>query len=205
MGRATLTVTKPDNIRVGDVICYKAEVIDRTQSTPFVNEFCIKVDAFDNENKGDKGHRKKPRDENKQDNNVNKQGGFSLPNIIECRKSQSDYKFKEDEEGALIVKDSGENSYDFFVNMDNLSLKTDMKGYSKIDPKILEARFKIGMVLLGLSIVNTFEKQSDKNKEKYENGESIYDKIYFFTKSISPIFLTMISDLGSLEEENNYN
>ena len=40
-------------------------------------------------------------------------------------------KYGFDKESALKVKDSGEEGYDFFVNMDNVYLLTEIKGNTK--------------------------------------------------------------------------
>ncbi|OGD83583.1 hypothetical protein A2572_04770 [Candidatus Collierbacteria bacterium RIFOXYD1_FULL_40_9] len=100
--------------------------------------------------------------------------------------------------GALIVKDSGQNGYDFFINMDNVYLKTEIKGTTNKDPRLIESQFKFGMVLLGLSCINSFEKTE---KETEESGGSIFDKISAFAKAVSPVLIPMISNLGELEIE----
>jgi len=92
----------------------------------------------------------------------------------------------------LKVKDSGENEYDFYINADNIYLLTEIKGRSKIDPKILEAQYKYGMVLIGMSILNELEEKDE---------ESVYSNICEVTKAISPVLLPMIATLGTLEEE----
>ncbi|PJB08187.1 hypothetical protein CO122_02405, partial [bacterium (Candidatus Gribaldobacteria) CG_4_9_14_3_um_filter_33_9] len=104
----------------------------------------------------------------------------------------------------LKVRSAGEdNGYDFFINIDNSYLKTEMKGDAKTDPVILEARYRYGMVLLGISILD-FEENKHKDKKNgktEENGPSVYDKISMLTDAVAPTLLPMIASLGSSEFE----
>jgi hypothetical protein len=107
-----------------------------------------------------------------------------------------------DERSALKVVDAGEDAgYDFFINMDNAYLQLEIKENTKIEPSLLEARFKYGMVLLGISLLD-FDgknKKSDNYDSQKDEGVSIYEKISLFTKAISPTLLPMIASLGELE------
>ena len=77
----------------------------------------------------------------------------------------------------------------------------EIKEYTKIEPKLLEARFKFGMVLLGMSLLN-FDNISKKDTSQENDSTSIYEKITIFSRAISPILLPMISSLGDLEMED---
>lgn len=83
--------------------------------------------------------------------------------------------------------------------MDNVFLRTEIKGNTKIDPRLLEARFKYGMVLLGISLLEHFEKKTENETEIQKNGLSVYDEIFSVSRAISPILLPMIASLGDLE------
>ena len=132
---------------------------------------------------------------------------LDLPNIIELRKTDTQWQhhFKYDAD-ALSVKDAGEGGYDFYINMDNVHLQTEVKGNTKIDHRLLEARFKYGLVLIGISLLEHFEgkKSGGKLEEKNKSNEdqSTFDKIYQLTRAISPILLPMIASLGDLEIES---
>lgn len=199
-GLATLTVRLPVNVTIGDLLDYKIVAKDRTQDS-FINELRVKVIEPDFNSPGGKGKRKEPRgnEENEERSDI---AGFNIPVIKECHKSDEKYKFAENEEGALIVVDSGSSGYDFFINMDNVFLRTEIKGLTSIEPKLLEARFKYSMVLLGLSLLNlNREKNKDNSENKNEDGENIYEKISLFTKAASSVVLPMIANLGELEIE----
>jgi len=188
-GIANLTVSLPEDCKVGDLLEYVAEVNDISRVNPFLIEFYVIVDPPVQKKSGKPGKRIQPPGE--EGEKRKKPSAFDIPNIIPVKKDEWD-KYGFDEESALKVMDSGENGYDFYINMDNIYLLTEIKGRFKTDPKILEAQYKYGMVLIGMSLLKEL-------KEKEE--ESIYEKVYEITKAISPVLLPMIATLGTLEEE----
>jgi len=191
-GIANLTVELPENVHIGDLIEFLAEVNDNMRVDPFLNKFYVIVDPPIKKHAGKSGELLKPPGE-EQDDKRKKPSALDLPNIIEVHRDEWE-KHDFDRESALKVVDSGENGYDFYINMDNIYLLTEIKGRTKTDPRILEAQYKYGMVLLGLSLIRAFE--GGENEE-----ESISDKISDITKAIAPVLLPMISTLGELEEE----
>ena len=78
-------------------------------------------------------------------------------------------------------------------------LLTEMK-YRKVHPRILEAKFKYGNVLLGLAMLHDDEKKSDKSKDENEKI-SIEDRIRAVTRAVSPVLLPMIDQLSGLSED----
>ena len=104
--------------------------------------------------------RKPPSGENGDDREV--AAGITMPNIIEVHEADWDKQTPPfDKHTALRIKNAGlpdENGgngdaksvYDFYVNMDNLYLKTEIKPSNR-DPRLINARFTYGMVLLGLA------------------------------------------------------
>jgi hypothetical protein len=80
---------------------------------------------------------------------------------------------------------------------------TEKKAISRIDNNLLDARYKYGMVLLGLAMLND-HKASESSGDKYNGNteaETIFEKISDYTKVVSPILLPMISGLGDIKEE----
>jgi len=197
-GIATLTVKLPDDLNIGDVVFLKTEIIDNSCADSFLNEFYVRVSSIENGNGGRGGVRKNPsgEDEGKDSKSTS---GLSLPNIIELKKNDRRWKdFFKEERDALVVKNSGENGYDFYINTDNTFLQLEMKTNIKIDYKLLEARFKYAMVLLGVSLLEYFNKKQNK-EVRFTEGKSIYDEIYLISNAISPIILPMISSLANME------
>jgi len=188
-GIANLTVKLPEDCKEGDILKYTAEVDDVTRVNPFRTQFYVIVDPPVSKGKGKPGERIKPPGEDKGERK--KPSHFDVPNIIEVYRDEWE-KYKFDEEAALMIKDTGENGYDFYINMENVYLLTEIKGRTKIDPNILKAQYKYGMVLIGISLVKALEEKE---------GESVYDKIAEVTKAIAPVLLPMIATLGELGEE----
>lgn len=188
-GIANLTVTLPEDCKVGDLLKYTVEVNDISRVNPFLITFYVLVDPPVEKKKGKPGERIKPPGDKKGERHI--PSSFDIPKIREVRRSEWD-KYGFDKESALKVMDTGEGGYDFYINMDNIYLLTEIKGRFKSDPKVLEAQYKFGMVLIGMSLLKELEEKEE---------ESIYEKIYEVTKAISPVLLPMIATLGTLEEE----
>lgn len=200
-GLATLTVSLPLNTKIYDEFCFQSEVSDIAKVNPFSNLFCIKTDKSQKKQKGGGGKRKFPPSDN-DGKDRKKPSGMNLPEIKDVRRNEwNKYDFQEDT--ALEVKHLGEErGYLFRINMDNVYLQTEIKGNYKINPILLEERFKCGMVLIGISLLD-FDERNKKKKSKtlHENNEeiSIYDKISLFSKAVSPVLLPMISSLSELK------
>ena len=197
-GLTNLTVTLPDWVKVGDIIHFECEVEDIEHTEPFLNEFYVKVEEPQKETEGKPGQRKKPRSK---ETGKDRMGSayLDLPHTWGVRKEEWE-RHNFTKESALSVKYGGkEEGYDFYVNMDNIHLQTEIKGNPKIDLALLEARYKYGMVLIGLALLKEFEKNEKKEKER--ENENIYQEISETTQAISPFLLPMISSLGEIEVE----
>ena len=188
-GIANLTLALPEDCKVGDLLKYTVEVNDISRVNPFLITFYVLVDPSIEKKEGKPGERIKPPGDKKGERHI--PSSFDIPNIIEVRSSEWD-KYGFDKESALKVKDTGEGGYDFYINMDNIYLLTEIKERFKSDPKVLEAQYKYGMVLIGMSLLKELEEKEE---------ESIYEKIHEVTKAISPVLLPMIATLGTLQEE----
>lgn len=202
-GLATLTIGIPQEAKVGDKLSFQVEVSDLTRAEPFLNEFHIRVDEPQKEtNGGNEGRKNPPRDKHGKDRQ--KPAYLDIPNVKEVRKEEwAKHHFNEG--SALKVIYAGEEEgYDFYINMDNVFLQQEIKENIKAEPKLLEARFKYGMVLLGISLLEFEErkKKETKTATQKEDEMSIYDRISLFSEAISPTLLPMISSLGELSVES---
>jgi hypothetical protein len=195
-GIATLTVQLPEIIKVGEYLLFHAEVTDVSRIDPFINDFYIYIEPEIEKKHGGNGTRKRPPDPNKDGEEREKPSHLDIPHIREVRQDEwEEYKF--DRESALLVRDTGENGYDFYINMDNVYLLTEIKGRTSTEPKLLESQYRYGMVLLGISLLREFEGKAETSEEEV----SVYDQISSITKAISPVLLPMISSLGELNIE----
>jgi hypothetical protein len=218
-GVGTLSVQLPTNCVVDDQVRYLAVVTDPSRVEPFENRFTVNVKPAASPS-GDPAPRRKPPGKGEGDREAT--GGIALPKIIEVfEPCWGDYTPHFDKHTALRIKNAGipdENSgdakpvFDFYLNMDNLYLNTEMK-VSKTDPKLIQARFTYGMVLLGLALIQqdefdkakkaktTAEDETDKEGEEQEGEKNIEQRVAEFTQAVAPVLLPMIESLGDLEED----
>ena len=218
-GLATLTLQLPANCEVGDMLQFEAIVSDPTLVEPFRNEFVISVQPVATVPGNRKpGERRKPPSDKKVPGRGGP-GGILLPNVVKV--DESEWKNKNpqfDKYTALrvVISDDDVNlnqdqehtngeshaTFDFFINMDNIYLKSELKE-SKEDPEMMKARWKYGLVLIGMALLhdNIQGKQSGETEEgeRLDQEESIGNKVDQFTRAIGPVLLPMINSLGTLE------
>jgi len=184
-GIATLTLSfSANDVEIGDILLFQTETID-SRGQPFDNEFYVKVvnQAKNDENSGGVF--------NKKDHTM---PYLALPNIIALRIKDKDWtQYFKNLEDALAVKDAGENNYDFYINLDNKYLQTEIKENSKITPQLLEDKFKSGMVLIGMALIKYFQDHADEVKPYQCEDLSMYKIIFLITKAISPFLLPIMS------------
>ncbi|SFB38423.1 hypothetical protein SAMN04488072_1232 [Lentibacillus halodurans] len=190
-GIATVNIRIPEEAIIGQELNYTLIVDDETRFEPFVEEFTIIVEEEQKyKNKGVKGKRKKGRgngDDARED-----ESRLALPNVIEIRKDEWE-KHNLTDESALKVVNNGDSGFDFYINLDNIHLLTEKKSKSLQGASIIENRYKYGMVLLGLGVINHL------NSEDTDEDPSV--KAEEFTKMVSPMLIPMIESLGNLQED----
>jgi hypothetical protein len=121
--------------------------------------------------------------------------GLALPIVVEVKEEDwPQHGF--DRSSALTVKGSGDGTYDFFVNVDNVYLKTEQKNYKRqSDPALLEARFKFALVLIGMALL--------EDHGQHENGSTpVEEHVEQVTRAVAPFLIPMIDSLGSLDPED---
>jgi hypothetical protein len=193
-GIATLTVSLPTDIQAGDEIEYQSVVTDDTQINPFTAIFKVKVLEEAKPPEGRPGMRKQPPSDTKGDKRE-AASLLSLPQVIEVHKDNwADHKFNDF--SALDVKDSGADSYDFFVNMDNINLLTEIKARSEINARLLQDQYKYALVLIGMAMLKEASARREETGVTYSAKE-----VFEVTSKLSIILLPMISCLGELEVE----
>jgi hypothetical protein len=216
-GIATLSVQLPLNCQVGDTLNFVALVTDSSRIDPFENRFIVRVRPAAQPSGSPGERRKPPAHEPGDDREV--AAGIALPNIIEVYEKDWDmHNPAFDKHTALSIKNAGDDSaqngdakpiYDFYINMDNLYLNTEIKPAHR-DPKVIRARFTYGMVLLGLALVQQDEVDKAKAKVKKADTEqedsneeaevNIEQRVAAFTEAVAPVLLPMIESLGDLDE-----
>ena len=203
-GIATLNVDINSEFNVGDKHSFKLEVTDplRIIDPPFSNEFELTIHPKAQKGKGNKKPRIKPPGKEK-GNDRDSLGGIQIPEITPVyEKDWDNHDF--DKYSALKVfktksKDpenaENETVFDFFVNMDNIYLSYEIKDNIK-NKELLESQYKYGMLLLGISLIYDSKQNPKEGLEVYEDIE---DKIFEFSRAMSPMIIPMIQEFGDLD------
>jgi len=198
-GKANLTVQLSESAKPGDRILYKSQVIDATRWNALKDSFETIVLSKEPHRKG--GDTVLPESGTDEDGKgKHKPDTLALPSINDVtRKHWQDHKF--DAYSGLDVVSSGDEGFDFYVNVDNICLQTELK-YARLQmaPELVIARFRYGMVLIGIAMLREFGVLEAEGKTSSDEPPAL-DKIREFTRAISPILLPMISALSELEED----
>lgn len=194
-GYAHLTVDLGPRI-VGEQIHFRSEVIDNTMTSPIIEDFFVQV-VNPAQPGGSKPSGPRPPSNNRPGNTTSRPSGLALPNIIEIsRDGRTGHTWHEqnfNEMSALKIKGSEEEGYDFFVNVDNAHLLSELRALRNRDYELITAKYKFGMVLIGIALLNSdFEIAKDEET-------NIFDIIAETAKSISPMIIPLVETLGSLE------
>jgi hypothetical protein len=200
-GVATLTVKLPNNIKLGEKVIGEVRVEDDTLMNPFYSKFTREVIGPSETYSGGNG-RLPPAGNGKGDRQL--PDTLSLPPVHQVR--EEEWKIHDfDRFSALKVMDDGKDSYDFYVNIDNVFLRTEIKALNPgSDPRLLEARYEYGLVLFGLAILKD-KALLIKQETNTETNISITDLIYKISQAVSPIILPMIEALSHLESSDLVN
>jgi hypothetical protein len=219
-GIGTLSVQLPENCQPGDELEFLTTVTDASRVDSFENRFVVRVRTAADTSGGTSTRRKPPAKTPGSDRDT--PGGITLPKIKEVHEVDWDrHSTPFDKYTALRVMHAGTEEtngasddiptvYDFYVNMDNLYLRSEMKP-AGADAELLRKRFVYGNVLIGLALLHQEEldrkARRDKRNQQGDNDEdgepemNIEERIGRFTLAIAPVLLPMVDSLGGLEIE----
>ena len=202
-GVATLNIGMPHNTKVGDRLTYFARVSDEFLFKPIDNEFEIVVTEADTSGSRSGGNRKPPAGDD--DGDREKPDSMAMPQVVEVFESEWDEYDGFNRDTALVVRGTEDNVYDFFINMDNLHLKWELKEWlaQNQEPKLLQGRFKYAMVLMGMAILKETTEEASKKADTLfdENGLTPSEYVAKLTSMVAPVILPMIQTLGDLDSE----
>lgn len=169
--------------------------------------------------RGNSSERRKPPSKEEGEDRE-RSSGIKLPNIrLVEEKDWQDQSPPFDKYAAMRIINAGSSEdgeeesasnavYDFYINMDNLYLKTELKS-TRAEPALVRAQFKFGMVLMGLALlqrdIEDQRKQSggeEQAEDENGNGVSIEKKVEEFCRAVAPVVIPMINSLGSLSVED---
>jgi hypothetical protein len=210
-GEAFLNMALPIEAEINDWLTIQTTVNDPTLLEPFVNIIKLKVLYKQKHQPFPKKPRKKRKGEGAGNDAAHK--GIKLPKVEPVRQDDkywNRYKFNLDTACYVIsdpIEVDGKQQLEhvFYINMDNNSLGTEMK-YSKQDPRLLEAKFKYGNVLLGLAMLHQADdvelKSKDSNDDRDQQADTVQERIRQVSKAVAPVLLPMIDQLAGLNEED---
>ena len=212
-GIANASITVPEKAISGDEITMQFTIEDDVISDPFVNVAKLRLRPLIE--KSTTYHSTDVNDtksDNKGGNEKLQSTGIRLPKIhkVTEEKWNSEYdcwtacKIVQDEDEL----DENQEVYEFYINIDNRYLKTDMK-MSNETPRLIEDKFVFGNALIGLALIRHYREQEKKLGQDQNNEvEQIWGKEFTVeeyveqtTKALSPFILPMINNLGALTEE----
>src|SRR5688572_9913560 len=111
------------------------------------------------------------------------------------------YKFHED--SALLIKQGEEaDSYDVFVNMDNIHLKNEIAKRKNLDGKVIGHWFKFGLYLLGLGMLQQQKANAARNTRDGEEAtfdiKSALDLIATASQGMAMTIIPVVAQLGRM-------
>ena len=120
---------------------------------------------------------------------------FSVPEI----KASDHHEMEDWTELTAMTVNLEEGKADLFIyNKENKFLRDAQKG-SKIDKQLLDRRFKIGLVLLSLALVDDLDKRQEKQSEEGgDNSLDIEKEIEKFTRAVAPVVLPLVEALAEI-------
>ena len=189
-GTATLNLSLPNGVSVGEVISYEATVSDDTLVEGFRNQFDIRVKNKQTPN-GNPNPKPPPKDKE----------GLAIPDPILVYQPDWD-KHGFDKNSALRVINEGDsddkNEYTYYINMDNIYLQTELKATSE-NPEIVKAKWQYSLMIVGMALLQGHT--SDKEAED-EDDVSPEDRVFNTTSTLAPVLLPIIESLGGLSQED---
>ena len=216
-GEANLNMALPPEVAAKDTFVLQSTVEDPIQQEQFVNLIRLTVLPKATHKESPNKPRRPPSGGGSGDKAAKQ--GIALPTVITVREGDERWQKHEftTETACLVISEpldvGGEEQLEhtFYVNVDNNSLKTEMK-YSGKDSRLLEAKFKYGVVLLGVAMLHEeyggngkpseAGNSSDGSEDTSGSVVTVQDKIYAFTKAAAPVLLPIIDQLSGLTEED---
>ena len=195
-GVATLKITLPADIEVGETVSICLEVSDINQTEPFIN--IAELDVIPRQEKPSS----RPTRSSLGTGNISGKGNkrlanIDLPNVQWVKKHEwtsqpATANFDKNSAVAITARpnDHGRQLYDFFLNEDNIFLKNELRKSDKTADLIKE-QYRIGMVLIGMALI--------KNSKDDEDGADLEETVADTTKSLAMMIIPIIRDISTIE------
>ena len=191
-GQANLTVTLPAGATENDTHVFETEIQDDYIVNSFENTFYVNVIRAEDKLPGGTGGQHKPTDPKKKGNQQTP-SRFAIPEIIPVKRD--DWEQYEMNRFSALVYRPTENGGDYFLNLDNDYLLTELKSVrdqSRIE--LTKARYTYSMALIGMSIISYYR----NNADKYEDTD-VPATVKLMSEMISPVLIPMLESMADLE------
>ncbi len=204
-GDFLLSLKIPHDIKVGNKIRAEFLFSDSSTKKPFIllSEINIVEASEKTAHEKDKNKKNKSKDKGNKKNPT----GFTLPEArwIE-RKDWQKYKFND--YSALHAEFNGISKlggkevedWEFYINKDNIHLLNELKASNKLDPKIIQERYRLALVFMALSIIE-FKQKLEKEQKIEIDRTKVSEEIRELTSSISSVILPIVEHLGGITED----
>jgi len=223
-GIANWSIAIPEeDVAVGETLELQMSIDDDILQTPIVNLVRLTIAEKAKRDSGEGDERKDRtggRDPSpggsgsgKGDSGESQNGppsGIELPKINKVRKNGwKERGFDEHSACTVIEEESGDEgsdrtAFEFYVNVDNICLRTDMKDGAG-DAAITEAKFVYGTVLVGLALIHDRKRieaaRARLDGEQPEDEQPISRRIEEVTRALAPFLVPMVNYLGGLDAE----
>jgi len=123
-----------------------------------------------------------------------------IPKITPVRSEDWElHGFTENTALRAMMNNEG-NSYDFFYNEDNKYLKS-FQSQMVLDAKVLDHQFKIGLVLISLSIIDAHRQASESDEALKLGIDDIESLVGEVADAIAPFWLPLIKAMAGINVE----
>lgn len=195
-GIATLTISMPEDAKVGIRYQFETEINDSCIFETFPNSFEMIVEEPQEYSQTGNSTGRTERH-----NNIGKntQSGFAMPEMIPVHKDEWE-KYDMNEQSALKYF-STETGGDYFLNMDNTYLLNELNSTKDENKRELtRSRYTYSMTLIAMSVVGYYKNRQEKDEDVDINGQ-----VEAITKMVSPVLIPMLEAMADLDISNQAN
>jgi hypothetical protein len=215
-GTASLSLTLPPDVAVGDIVTYEVHVNDASRIEPFKNRFTLTVKAERAENPVKPAKPPVPKPDkpgNDAGKGVQQDTRLNVPSptlVWEKDWGQQDPVFTK--YTAMAIKRppgvaEGSAVFDYFINMNNVFIDQAAKEKPKKVHEIRD-RYQFGMTFITLALIRheLDQKQHTKAGEEDEDAhvQDIHERVAEVTAAIAPFLLPLVDSLSKLTAASDY-
>lgn len=191
----------PEGSRPGECVVVKVEVTDPDREShsrpPFAVEVQLTIEDPDLTERPPGGERaaRQPA------NGRSEAPRLALPNVVEVRRDKWDsYDPAFTETEVLRAQHSGDNSYDFHLNLDNKYLVSELRSARAQDHDLVKYQFKWGVTLCALGQLHYVKQQvsADDAGETHDEDETAADELELVNSTIGGVAMVIVPIIRNL-------